>query len=99
MIFHSVFFKLNHAKGSQEESSFFAAARSLSSIPGVLNFQVLKQTSQKNNFDYGLLMVFTEQKLYDEYSSHPDHVRFIEEFWLKDVADFLEIDYEKLGAE
>jgi hypothetical protein len=39
-------------------------------------------------------MDFENQKLYDDYSNHPDHVYFIEQFWLKDVEDFLEIDYE-----
>ena len=96
MIYHSVFLKLKHAKNSPEESRFLAAAKQLDSIPGVQNFQVLKQTSVKNNFDYGLLMEFEDQKQYDDYSNHPDHVQFIEHFWLKDVADFLEIDYEKI---
>ena len=97
MIQHSVIFTLKHPKGSAEELSFLNAAKALISIPGVGNFQCLKQVSPKNKFEYGLTMEFANQKTYDEYSVHPDHSRFIEQFWLKDVQDFLEIDYEPLS--
>jgi heme-degrading monooxygenase HmoA len=93
MIQHSVIFKLKHDKGTDEERSFLQAARQLQSIPGVQDFECLRQISTKNPFDYGLAMKFVDQQTYDTYSNHPDHTRFIEEFWLKDVADFLEIDY------
>jgi heme-degrading monooxygenase HmoA len=96
MIQHSVIFRLKHAKDSAAESNFLAAARKLESIPGVQNFECLKQISAKNPFDYGLAMKFTDQATYDLYSKHPEHVRFIEDFWLKDVEDFLEIDYVTL---
>ncbi|TDE18292.1 Dabb family protein [Dyadobacter psychrotolerans] len=98
MIYHSVFFKLNHPKHSPQEATFLEAAAKLVAIPGVENFQVLKQKSLKNNFDYGLLMEFEDQKKYDDYSNHAEHVQFIEDFWLKDVADFMEIDYEKMDS-
>jgi hypothetical protein len=41
-------------------------------------------------------MEFASQAAYDGYNAHPDHVRFVEERWLKEVADFLEIDYAPL---
>ena len=31
---------------------------------------------------------------YAAYNEHPDHVRFVQERWLAEIADFLEIDYE-----
>jgi len=43
-----------------------------------------------------LAMKFDDQKLYDAYVNHPDHVTFLQEFWANDVEDFLEIDYKKL---
>ena len=98
MIQHSVIFTLKHPKGSVAELSFLDAAKALVSIPGVENFQCLKQVSPKNKFEYGLTMEFADQKTYDEYSFHADHTRFIEEFWLKDVEDFLEIDYQPLAG-
>lgn len=98
MICHSVFFKLKHPKNSPEETRFLEAAKTLALIPGVYNFHILKQISPKNNFEYGLSMEFNDQQQYDNYSAHIDHVQFIQEFWLKDVTDFIEIDYVKLGV-
>jgi hypothetical protein len=41
-------------------------------------------------------MEFESQQLYDAYSSHPGHQQFIQQYWVKYVQDFLEIDYEPL---
>ena len=96
MIRHSVIFKLKVPPNSAEEKQFLAAAKKLANIPGVQYFEALQQVSKKNNFDFGLSMAFDNQQLYDAYSGHPAHVQFIHEFWIKYVADFLEIDYEPL---
>jgi Stress responsive A/B Barrel Domain len=96
MIRHTVAFKLKHSKGSPEEKDFLNAAVKLSSIPGVQHFECLRQTSPKNNFDYGISMEFNTIKAYLEYNQHPDHVAFVTTFWLRDVLDFLEIDYEPI---
>lgn len=96
MIQHSVIFKLKHPQGSSEETLFLNAARALDSIPGVRNFKCLRQVSPKNKFEYGLTMEFSDQSTYDEYSRHEKHDAFIQNFWVKDVEDFLEIDYEQL---
>ncbi|MCF2446839.1 Dabb family protein [Dyadobacter sp. CY345] len=96
MIQHSVIFKLKHPKGSAEETLFLNAAKALVSIPGVRNFNCLKQVSPKNKFEYGLTMEFSDQAAYDAYSRHEKHEAFIQDFWVKDVEDFLEIDYEQL---
>jgi quinol monooxygenase YgiN len=96
MIRHSVIFKLNCAKNTAEEKAFLAAAAKLANIPGVLHFESLRLTSKKNNFDFGLSMEFESQQSYDAYSSHPDHQQFIQQYWVKYVQDFLEIDYEPL---
>ena len=93
MIHHSVILKLKYPKGSEEETRFIAACRELAKIPGVHNFKVLEQVSSKNQFDYGLSMNFNNQEEYDTYSAHPDHEAFIQNFWIKYVTDFLEIDY------
>jgi len=96
MIRHTVVFKLKYPGNSPEEKDFLNAAKKLANIPGVQNFESLKQISKKNKFDFGLSMEFASQKLYDDYSNHPDHVQFVQKFWLKYVEDFLEIDYELL---
>ena len=96
MIRHTVVFKLKHARNSEEEKNFLAAAQKLAAIPGVKHFECLQQVSKKNNYDFGLSMEFDSQKDYDGYSGHPDHTKFVQELWMKEVVDFLEIDYEPL---
>jgi hypothetical protein len=91
---HTVVFKLKHPKDSAEEQVFLAAAKKLSSIPGVENFESLKQVSKKNKFEFGLSMEFANQKTYDHYNNHPEHVAFVQQIWLNEVEDFMEIDYE-----
>lgn len=97
MITHSVFFKLNHPAGSAEEAAFLAEAQKLASVPGVGNFQILEETSPKNEFAYGLTMTFEDQAAYDAYNTHPDHVAFVQQIWLKEVAAFQEIDHVPFG--
>ncbi len=93
---HTVFFKLKVATGSLVEKAFFDAAKALTNIPGVKNFKVLKQISAKNNFDYGLSMHFDSTEEYYSYHNHPLHVEFIEDYWMKNVDDFLEIDHTEI---
>jgi quinol monooxygenase YgiN len=96
MICHSVFLKLKYPQNSSEEKLFLDAARALVNIPGVRNFKVLKETSPKNPFEYGLSMEFEDQQQYDAYSSHPDHQQFVSDYWIPFVEEFMEIDYEEL---
>lgn len=96
MIRHSVILKLKPELSSSEKQAFFDAVYKLEEIPNVKKFEVLKQTSSKNKFEYGISMEFETQAQYDFYSNHAQHQAFIQNFWLKSVDDFLEIDYEKL---
>jgi len=94
MIRHTVVFKLNHAKDSPGEKKFLNEIQKLSAIPGVKKFELLRQVSKKNNYDFGLSMEFESTKAYDAYSNHPDHNSFVQTYWVKEVKDFMEIDYE-----
>ena len=94
MIRHTVVFKLIHPKNSPEEKKFLDEIQKLSSIPGVKNFELLRQVSKKNNYDFGLSMEFESAKAYDAYSQHPDHNAFVQTYWIKEVKEFMEIDYE-----
>jgi len=96
MIRHSVIFRLKYAKDSKEEKAFLDATLQLLAVPGVLHFERLKQTSKKNQFEYGLSMEFESEHVYAAYTAHPLHQAFIENFWTNGVADFLEIDYVNL---
>lgn len=93
MIRHSVVFKICHPAGSQEEKNFLDQAGKLESIPGVMKFEVLKQISSKNPYSYGISMEFEDQKGYEFYTNHPDHIRFVHEIWIPNVEIFMEIDY------
>ncbi len=93
MILHTVAFRLHHPTGSGAESEFLQAAKKLWKLPGVLDFKVYRQVSKKNDFTFGLSMCFATQATYDAYNDHPEHQRFVHDIWLKQVADFMEIDY------
>jgi hypothetical protein len=93
MIRHSVIFVLKHAAGSPEEQAFLRDALVLTEIPGVENFEQLRQVSKKNDYDFGFSMEFADQAAYDAYNVHPKHVKFVEERWVPEVERFLEIDY------
>jgi hypothetical protein len=90
---HTVAFALGHVSGSPEERDFLDAAEALASIPGVEAFELLDEVSPKNGFRFGISMEFAGQAAYDGYNGHPDHVRFVQERWLPEVSDFLELDY------
>jgi len=87
---HTVVFTL---RDPEADADFLAAASGLAAIPGVEAFELLDEVSPKNGYRYGISMEFAGQAAYDAYNSHPDHVRFVQERWLPEVADFLEIDY------
>ena len=93
MIRHTVAFTLKHPAGSASERDFLLAAEVLVAIPGVRNFERLRQVGRKNRFTFGFSMEFASQQDYDSYNAHPEHVRFVESRWKPEVADFLEIDY------
>ena len=91
---HTVSFRLKHPEGSDAEAAFLEAAEGLGAIPGVEVFEVVREVSPKNDFRFGISMEFADRQAYERYNDHPDHVRFVQERWLAEVDDFLEIDYE-----
>ena len=90
---HTVAFALVHREGSAEEREFLEAAEHLATIPGVEVFELLSEVSPKNGYRFGISMEFADRPAYQRYNEHPDHVRFVEERWLKEVSEFLELDY------
>lgn len=93
---HTVAFTLRHPAGSAAEREFIDAAAELGRIPGVEAFDILSEVSPKNGFRFGISMEFADAGGYEAYNLHPDHVRFVEERWVNEVEDFLEIDYAPL---
>ncbi len=93
MIRHTVTFRLKHAPGSAAEGDFLHAACELAKIEGVQKFECLRQTSQKNSFTFGLSMEFADAAAYAFYSGHPDHIAFVQQRWMPEVEEFMELDY------
>jgi hypothetical protein len=93
MIRHSVILKLKESISHESKKAFFDAVDKLKEIPDVKTFEVLNQISPKNKFEFGISMEFDNQEQYDTYSNHPAHLDFIQNFWIPNVEDFLEIDY------
>jgi hypothetical protein len=91
---HTVVFTPLHPEGSPAELDFLDAAARLGEIPGVEELELLRETSPKNGYRFGLSMEFADGAAYERYNEHPEHVRFVQERGLAEVADFLEIDYE-----
>ena len=89
---HSVVFSLAHAPGSDAESGFVAAITALEQIPGGEGFELMREVSSKNDFDFGLTMEFADQAAYSAYNEHPQHVAFVTQRWDAEVTRFLEID-------
>ena len=97
MIRHTVVFRLIHPAGSPEEADFLRAAKILAAIPGVEKFEQLRQVSAKNDYSFGFSMEFAGQAAYCAYNDHPDHVAFVRDRWIPEVAGFMEIDYVPLA--
>jgi hypothetical protein len=90
---HTVAFTLDHPEGSAGERDFLEAAARLATVPGVEAFELLAEVSPKNGYRFGISMEFADRRAYEGYNEHPDHVRFVQERWLSEVSDFLELDY------
>jgi hypothetical protein len=95
MIQHTVAFRLND---EADTAAFLGKARELAVIEGVVDFQVLRQVGAKNDFTHALSMFFDSQEHYDGYNSHPDHLAFVADVWVPNVAEFIELDYVAVDA-
>jgi len=90
---HMVVFKLMHSKGSEEERKFLNdSVDILGTIPYASKFMVCREVSQKNGFDYGFSFDFMTQEDYEKYNADPRHINYVQERWLKEVTDFMEVD-------
>jgi hypothetical protein len=93
---HTVVFRLAHVPGSTEEAEFLDTARAiLTGIPGVTDFVVNQQVSQKSDLHWQFSMVFADQAAYDAYNTHPDHAGFVQGRWVPEVAAFQEYDFAR----
>lgn len=93
MIEHTVTLRLKHTAGSPEETAFLTAAAALFHLPGVRDFAIRRQVSPKLDHTFGITMRFATQADYDAYTTHPDHITFVQTRWLPEVASFQESDF------
>ena len=94
---HMVIFNLVYGKESPEAIQFLTDGQALlTSIPVVKEFEVLRQVSPKNDYDFGFSMVFDNPGDYEAYNNHPVHQSFVAERWMKEVSRFLEIDFKRV---
>jgi len=90
-----VIFNLIYEKESPETIKFLTdGKRLLTSIPVVKGFRVYCQTSSKNGYNFGFSMIFKNERDYETYNNHPIHKSFVADRWVKEVSDFLEIDFK-----
>ncbi len=90
---HTVAFRLRHPAGSEEERDFLQTARALADIPGVQEFEQLRQVSPKSDFTFFFTMLFADEHTYRAYNEHPTHVAFVRDRWDQEVEDFQELDF------
>lgn len=91
---HTVMFNLKYEHGSPEEKLFLEdSQRILSSIPVVQNFEVKRQVSPKNTFDFYFTMYFASKEDYDSYNNSPEHIKYVSERWKAEVVAFQEADF------
>ena len=79
---HTVVFTLSHPEGSRGGGGLPRRGGGLAAIPGVEAFEILRETSPKNDYRFGISMEFAGPEAYEAYNEHPDHVRFVNERWL-----------------
>ncbi len=89
---HTVAFRLRHPAGSDAERDFLATGLALADIPGVQDFQQLRQVSPKSDFTFFFTMRFDDEAAYRAYNDHPTHVAFVRDRWQAEVVDFSELD-------
>lgn len=91
---HTVVFRLIHPEGSVEEREFLATGHAvLTSIPGVEDFVIRRQVSDKSALTHQFSMSFVDEEAYAAYDAHPAHAAFVTERWLAEVAEFQEYDF------
>ena len=93
-IHHIVSFRLKYEKDSPEARKFIEDSKSiLGGIPGIVSYEVGYEVSPKNSFDYMFYFIFNNDDDYQSYNNNPDHVNYVKERWLNEVAEFAECDF------
>jgi hypothetical protein len=85
--------KTEEAGGAGADAFFAKAEALLWPIPHASGVARYSQTNAMCPYEYGFSFDFATQGDYDAYNTHPDHIRFVEEWWKTQVSGFMEIDF------
>lgn len=96
---HAGIFNFKAQTTEPEKHAFFVALKDLEQIDGVQNMENSRQTNPKNKFKYAFSMEFADENIYKAYNVHPSHDNFVQNYWLKYVADFMEIDTVRMDVD
>ena len=92
-----VMFCLKHDKGSIEEKKFLQDTESiLGPIPGVKNFEVLRQTSSDIDYDFAVAMEFDNKVAYEKFNTYPSHIKYGEQRWTKEIVRFMKMEFKDI---
>ena len=95
---HTVVFSLFHPRESPQALAFLKDARALlGSIPGVQQFAIHRQVSEKSELTHQFSMMFADEAAYRRYNEHEVHVSFVRDRWIPEVAEFQEYDFVDAG--
>lgn len=97
-IVRTVLFSLNYPIGSPQANKVLRYAQeNLTQIPGVEDFQILKQADEKAGAQYRMTLLFPDKASFEFYKRHVLRQRVLAELQkhqlLYNVHDFLTFDY------
>ena len=95
---HMVVVQFKSPGGAAKADSLFAALKELPKrIPGIMYFSGGPYASREGlnqGFTHGFLFTFADAKARDNYLTHPEHQRLLEEY-LPHLANVLAFDFEE----
>jgi len=83
-------FRLNHEPGSEAEADFLREYVALGSLPGVENFELMREITppEWSTCEHVVMMEFADLAANEAFHAHPAVIRFVTERWDAEVAEF-----------
>jgi len=93
---HMAVFNLRHAPGSQEESDFLRSIDYLSTLAGVKNYKVWRQTGAQADYAFAISMEFENTIAFRSYMMSEDHLSFAYDKWYPHIRNSMDINLEEI---
>lgn len=83
-------FRLKHETGSEAETEFLREYSALGSVPGVENFELMREITPKewSTCEWVVMWEFADLAAHTAFHEHPAHHKFVAEYWNTGVAEF-----------